>query len=357
MRIALSENIRTLRKERGLTQEQLAEALGVTTGAVHKWEAGLSTPELDMIIKAADFFDSSVDALLGYRIKDDRREAIGGRLTAYLRTMDPQALEEAENALKKYPNNFQMVYTCASIFLVFGTGNHDEALIRRSLELLERSLLLLPQNTDEHISLHTIYHDISAAYFALGEIEKSLELMKKHNEGGTLNDQIGVTLALLKRPDEAVPYLSGAMLQNASGLLSAALGLGIVFTLRGDHASAEGIRLWGLQMIESLREKDGTDSLDKMRAEGLVQLAQSQLRTKGEDAALETLREAAKVAERFDSNPDYGLGTVKYLTEEMGDISSHDIMGATAAESIDTLLGYLDDAELTSLWKTVVGHE
>ena len=42
MNIQLSDNIRTFRKERGLTQEQLAEVLGVTVGAVYKWEAGVS---------------------------------------------------------------------------------------------------------------------------------------------------------------------------------------------------------------------------------------------------------------------------------------------------------------------------
>ena len=39
----LAENIRAFRKARSLTQEQLAEVLGVTTGAVYKWEARLST--------------------------------------------------------------------------------------------------------------------------------------------------------------------------------------------------------------------------------------------------------------------------------------------------------------------------
>lgn len=46
----LAENIRVLRKERSLTQEQLAEVLGVTTGAVYKWEAKLSQPELNMVM-------------------------------------------------------------------------------------------------------------------------------------------------------------------------------------------------------------------------------------------------------------------------------------------------------------------
>ena len=40
MTIQLAQNIRTFRKQRALTQEQLAEVLGVTVGAVYKWEAG-----------------------------------------------------------------------------------------------------------------------------------------------------------------------------------------------------------------------------------------------------------------------------------------------------------------------------
>ncbi len=55
MAFALSEHIRSLRKARGLTQEQLAEALGVTAGAVYKWESRLSLPELPMLVQLADF--------------------------------------------------------------------------------------------------------------------------------------------------------------------------------------------------------------------------------------------------------------------------------------------------------------
>ena len=55
MDIKLAENIRTFRKQLSLTQEQLAEVLVVTVGAVYKWEARLSQPELAMIITMADF--------------------------------------------------------------------------------------------------------------------------------------------------------------------------------------------------------------------------------------------------------------------------------------------------------------
>lgn len=66
MKINISENIRKFRKERGLTQEQLAEVLGVTVGAVSKWELGSSVPDVELIVDMAEFFDTSVDVLLGY---------------------------------------------------------------------------------------------------------------------------------------------------------------------------------------------------------------------------------------------------------------------------------------------------
>lgn len=49
-----------------LTLERLAEALGVTAGAVYKWESGKAMPELGMLVEIAAFFETSVDALLNY---------------------------------------------------------------------------------------------------------------------------------------------------------------------------------------------------------------------------------------------------------------------------------------------------
>ena len=50
MEIRLGESIRRCRKEAGFTQEQLAEALGVSVSAVHKWESCKATPELGMLL-------------------------------------------------------------------------------------------------------------------------------------------------------------------------------------------------------------------------------------------------------------------------------------------------------------------
>ena len=61
----LSENIAQLRKAMGLSQEQLAEQVGVSRQSISKWETGQSAPELDKLIALSRVFGVSTDALLG----------------------------------------------------------------------------------------------------------------------------------------------------------------------------------------------------------------------------------------------------------------------------------------------------
>lgn len=63
----LSDQIHTLRKRAELTQEVVAEKLGVTPQSISRWENGQSRPDVDMLPKIAAFFNVSVDALFGYR--------------------------------------------------------------------------------------------------------------------------------------------------------------------------------------------------------------------------------------------------------------------------------------------------
>lgn len=61
----LSEKIYTLRRKSGLSQEQLAEQIGVSRQAVSKWEGGLSTPELDKLKALSECFQVTMDELTG----------------------------------------------------------------------------------------------------------------------------------------------------------------------------------------------------------------------------------------------------------------------------------------------------
>ena len=65
------ENLKTLRKNKGITQEELAARLNVVRQTVSKWEKGQSVPDAEMLAKLAEIFEVPVSMLLGSRIEPD----------------------------------------------------------------------------------------------------------------------------------------------------------------------------------------------------------------------------------------------------------------------------------------------
>ena len=356
MELKLAENIRALRKERRLTQEQFAEVLGVTAGAVYKWESGMSIPELGLIMEMADFFDCSVDVLLGYKTKDNRLASVVRRLKGYCRMRDPEAMVEAEKALKKYPNSFELVYIAADVYLIFGVEGRDREKLCRVLELLEHARLLITQNNDPEISELTLRGKEAMAYFLLGELDKSVELMKKHNVEGIFNDSIGAALAIFsKRSEEAENFLSKALLQSTGTLISTVSGFVFVFCARRDWASAEAILEWGITLLLGLK-KERAGFADKTHAVLLALLAHVKNAAGHADEAHACLQRSAEIARVFDAAPDYSADSIRFISFTSNS-TVYDLLGATAAKSVGNMLGYAGDAELGALWKELTEHE
>ena len=65
------ENLKTMRKAKGYTQEELAIKLNVVRQTVSKWEKGLSVPDADVLCKIADVLDTDVSTLLGEEIIEE----------------------------------------------------------------------------------------------------------------------------------------------------------------------------------------------------------------------------------------------------------------------------------------------
>ena len=105
----IGNQIKNRRKTKGVTQEQLAAAVSVTTQAVSKWETGIALPDIALVPALADYFRVSIDELFGYDKRERERaieeitnEAYYGHLTKGDSAGARRVLEEG---LKRFPND------------------------------------------------------------------------------------------------------------------------------------------------------------------------------------------------------------------------------------------------------------
>ena len=86
----LNENIKALRKAKGLSQEELAIKLNVVRQTVSKWEKGLSVPDAGMVIQIAEVLDTTVNVLLGEEIPKSEEPDFIKTLAAKLEVLNEQ---------------------------------------------------------------------------------------------------------------------------------------------------------------------------------------------------------------------------------------------------------------------------
>lgn len=102
--MTLGEKIASARKEKGMTQEMLAEQLGVTRQAVSRWETGLSVPDAGMLVRIAGALDTTVNDLLGEEEPEQGRD-----LAAELEALNRQLAEREERSRRRWRAFFAAV--------------------------------------------------------------------------------------------------------------------------------------------------------------------------------------------------------------------------------------------------------
>lgn len=107
MNMLIGDKIRELRKLRGITQEQLAEAIGISFQAVSKWENHIALPDITLVPALANYFEVTCDELFGMNLMETKAqiEAICAEAVKY-RECDPEKSRMIlEEGLKRYPDN------------------------------------------------------------------------------------------------------------------------------------------------------------------------------------------------------------------------------------------------------------
>ena len=115
--LRIAENLIRLRHERKITQEELADYIGVTKGSVSKWEKNISKPDLQTIPVLATFFGVTIDELLGYLpqlSKDEIQKLYLDYSNSFAVSDFDKTVEDIRTTVKHYYSCYPLSFRCVS---------------------------------------------------------------------------------------------------------------------------------------------------------------------------------------------------------------------------------------------------
>ena len=293
----------------------------------------------------AELFHVSVDALIGFTMRGndadaeaDRIEALSGAASAGETKEMPSILEiagEYENALRKFPNHFRIVYGAALTFQQIGTLYRKDAELRRALELFRHAIDLLSQNRDPEINEVRLRNEIAACYSSLKEYGKAIEEFKKNNITGSNDARIGLMYTqFVKKPEEGIVFTEKAFISHLGDMITTMAGY-----LSYDISTArydQGIRAaeWTIRFLESLKDNpDRPAFADKIVSLFYLDLAILQDCKGLTEASEKSLRTAVRMAAAFDREPVFTLANMNFLSNA-DQTGVYDDTGPTALDGL-----------------------
>ena len=305
MELKLAENIRFFRKNKKMTQEQLAESLGVTVGAVSKWESAMTTPEISMIMRLAEFFDTSMDVLVGYHLQNKSLPQIMEQLKELRQQKEyDDAISLGEKALQKYPNYFDLVYETALCYLSKCSSKQGREASGRCIELLQRSKELIDQNEQPEITSWLIKNQMGEAYVYARKHEQAVAIFKENNINGINDSRIAQQLSdVLKRDDEAAEYIERAHRRLLDELVAVGSALPGFGEKKWNLDHGKQCLQWILSTLESLQPDQGVCVTDQVLVNTYQFTAEVSLNLGDRESAKGYLIKAFRLADKVDSTP------------------------------------------------------
>jgi len=175
--MSIGSTIKRLRREKDITQEQLAEYLGITSRAVSQWECGRTAPDISQLPALCHIFEVSSDTLLGIDIEKNNEE-----INQYIhRTYETNkqgdfasSVEILREGLHKFPKSYAIMHALADAIVCANGCNSTEG-YEEVIVLCQR---ILAECTDS-ITRNATIQTLGAAYRHAGKQEEILKLAEE----------------------------------------------------------------------------------------------------------------------------------------------------------------------------------
>ncbi len=181
MTLYIGENLKKQRKLRELTQEQLADILGVSFQSVSKWERGEVYPDVELLPTIAEYFGITVDELMGTKEIHDAAD-VKKILDKVKENVSKGLIEEniklLAEAVKVHPNNYELLAQYALNLTFVAIDSESEESRQNNLKAVQIAERILAECTDPEIR-NIMQGELCIYYRNLGEDDKALEAAGK----------------------------------------------------------------------------------------------------------------------------------------------------------------------------------
>lgn len=178
--IGIAKTIVTKRREKGITQDELASCMGVTKASVSKWETGQSYPDILLLPKLAAYFNVSIDELMDYTpqlTKDDIRRIYHQMATEFISVPFSKAKEKCEVYIQKYYSCFPFLLQMAILYvnhhMMAGSQENITSILEDAIKLCQR---IQTESDDPLLRQKAVYIE-AAINQILNRPERILELL------------------------------------------------------------------------------------------------------------------------------------------------------------------------------------
>lgn len=181
-KLKIGEIIYTLRRNKGVTQEQLADFIGVSSAAVSKWESGVSYPDITFLPVLATFFNVSIDKLLNFNIElseDDVKKIYDECVESFNNEEFRLALEKSKNYINKFPISYTLKFRLASLIFASSWKIETQEKLDEIIDYVIKLNEDIVANCNDIKLLEPSLFCLGSLYSTNGEQDKAMDALNK----------------------------------------------------------------------------------------------------------------------------------------------------------------------------------
>ena len=295
MNIFLNEQLKKFRKEKGNTQQDFAEHLGITMQAVSKWERNEGYPDITLLPAIASYYNVSVDDLLGvgkYEKEKKLNEYHDKDAELFRAGKSSERVALWREAQKEFPNDLSVLHS-----LMYALDADDDK--KYADEIIEYGERILAESTDNSLRGGAIQCLSFTYYFAKGDAESAKKYARMaYSYAITSNEMMPRFL----EGDEAVELCQ----TNIQSLVDMIWCNTFIMCWKGKYSSEERIKAFRFAIdCFSLLYSDGNFGFYHERVSGCYkEIADCYLKLGDEEQMFKCLEKAAEHAVKYDSRKD-----------------------------------------------------